>query len=320
MTAELSPSTKHNKALCEQVIATNAVTCRYPKVCEQVETLPLEREKLFPFGYNASMIEHNGWTLLAYRYHPGKDASTKIALAQIGPAGEVITNRELSLDSKSAEDPKFFTHAGELYMSFVVSDWPAMVKSVVRYVRILNGDIKDIFTPEIPGNDGTTTQKNWTFLEHSDGRLFVIYLTHPNYELYRIEGSKVFASSSMPGPSWPYGPIRGGCIVPWDGKLLRFFHSPSDQEWFGPNRRRYFVGCCVMEPNPPFAVTAISRKPVLYGSEIDRVKVSQRPFHHKCNVVFPGSAIVRDGAILLPVGVNDSSIEICKLTEKELNL
>jgi predicted GH43/DUF377 family glycosyl hydrolase len=312
-------STDHNKALCEQVIAANAVTSRYPKVCDQVETLPLEREKLFPFGYNASMIEHGGWTLLAYRYHPGADASTKIALAQIGPAGEVITNRALSLDSKSAEDPKFFTHSGELYMSFVVSDWPAMVKSVVRYVYIFNGEIKDIVTPKIGKNDGTSTEKNWVFWDRRTV-IMCLYASDPCLKTFQLEKAEVVDCYASDPPKWPYGPIRGGCIVPWDGKLLRFFHSPSDQEWFGPNKRRYFVGCCLMETEPPFAAIAISKRPILYGSEIDRVKVSQRPFHHKCNVVFPGSAIVRDGVILLPVGVNDSSIEICKLTERELNL
>jgi predicted GH43/DUF377 family glycosyl hydrolase len=314
-------STEHNKALCEQVITANAVTCRYPKVSEQVETLPLDRSKLFAFGYNPSIVESEGFMVLAYRYHPEQgNVRTQIALAQIDNDGTVVTNRAIPLDAKSTEDPRLFVNGRWPWLSFVVSDWPNMLKSVVRYTEIVNGKPLDIYTPTFGKNDLSGTEKNWVFWSASL-QLFCLYQTQPIQTVYRVDGVKAIETFESESPKWPYGQIRGGCIVPWDGKLLRFFHSPLDNEWFTPQQpRRYFTGCAIMEPNPPFKTIRVSRKPILYGSEVCRLKVKERPFHWKSAVAFPGGAVVRGDHIVLAVGTNDSCIELCKLTEKNLNL
>ncbi len=311
-----SPSKQHNETLCSVVLKELNVTSRYPKVCEQVETLPLDRSKLFAFGYNPSIVDFEGWMVLAYRYHAGTPA-TQIALAQIDNAGAVVTNKTLSLDASSTEDPRLFLHDGWPHLCFVVSDWPKMVKSLVRYVKILNGKPQGIFTPMIGQNDGQHTEKNWVFWSHEDS-IMCLYRSSPTQQVYNNDFVNGLMESE--GPKWPYGQIRGGCIVPWDGKLLRFFHSPLDNEWTSKQIRRYFVGCALMEPDPPFKTIRVSCKPILYGSEICRLKVKERPFHWKSNVVFPGGAVVRGDHIVLAVGTNDSCIELCKLDEKALNL
>ena len=72
----------------------------------------------------------------------------------------------------------------------------------------------------------------------------------------------------------------------------------------------------------PDDVVRVSRKPILYGSEIDDLKVEQRKacVHWKANVVFPGGAVARDGYWLLSVGVNDSACVIAKVKPETLNL
>ena len=93
-----------------------------------------------------------------------------------------------------------------------------------------------------------------------------------------------------------------------------------DNEWAGW-RRRYFVGALLMDPDPPFAVVAITPKPLLYGSEIDGLSGTERGqcVSYKPRVVFPGGAVEHDGRFLLSVGLNDSACAILKITPEQLN-
>jgi hypothetical protein len=72
----------------------------------------------------------------------------------------------------------------------------------------------------------------------------------------------------------------------------------------------------------PFAVVRVSRRPILFGSEIDSLTLEQRQAckHFKANVVFPGGVVVRDGYWLLALGVNDSACAVAKVTPAALNL
>jgi predicted GH43/DUF377 family glycosyl hydrolase len=105
-------------------------------------------------------------------------------------------------------------------------------------------------------------------------------------------------------------------ILPWGDKLLRFFHSSID----AGAQRRYFIGACLMNATPPYEVSAIGSRPILYGSEIDDLRVKDRPFHWKANVVIPGGAIEDKDGWLLAVGVNDSACAVVRVTEKDLRL
>lgn len=311
-------ATTHNAPLVKKLLADHGIVSRYPKVADQIETAPLDTTKLAPFGYNPSIIEHEGFLLLAYRRHYDETAATEIRLAQVEPSGAVVSDRALSLDTKAAEDPHFFRLDGKIHFSLVASAVPHGFNSVVRYTELLNGKPQSIVTPKIGKNDFSRMEKNWVFFDALG--LHCIYECAPEHVVYRVDGEKVIGEYRTPGPHWPWGKIRGGTApIEYDGAWLRFFHSPLDND-FASYTRRYFVGAYLMEPKPPFKVLRVSCKPILYGSEVDTVKVSQRPFHHKRNVVFPGGAVARGDHFLLSVGVNDSSILLCKIREKDLNL
>jgi predicted GH43/DUF377 family glycosyl hydrolase len=125
------------------------------------------------------------------------------------------------------------------------------------------------------------------------------------------------------GPRWEYGHIRGGTTpLPYKGMLLRFFHSALDFE-LAPWRRRYFVGAMLMSTEFPFKPVAISKKPILYGSELDTLTETERSgcIHFKSMVIFPLGAIdYGGGRFCLSCGINDSHCGLFTVTEKELGL
>lgn len=319
-----SPSLAHNRKLLTAYMATSKVYSRYPKVSEQLPCLPLDTAKLPPFSYNPSIIKTYDQTWLTYRYHFAGDARTKLSLsilcAEDGFTGTVIgTPRDLPLTGNSLEDARLFSLHGENWMSWVESNFigQANPKCVVKYAQLEPGlKINRIFQIKAGSNDGLAIEKNWVFFA-SDDNLFCLWKS--DQIIWHIHGDTVVGEESAPGPRWPYGEPRGDCIIPYDGKLIRFFHSSLRNE-IGPVPHRYYVGACLMEARPPFKVLAVSKKPILYGSEVDNLKRSERPFHWKANVIFPGGAVQDGDGWILAVGVNDAACALVKVKPENLNL
>lgn len=313
-----APRLQHNQKLTTTFLIKSRVYSRYPKVSEQVQCLPLDRKALRPYGYNPSIVDYNGMTLLAYRFHEGT-LSTKLGLAQITEEGKVISHRVMNIAGTSVEDPRFFHCGDQLCVSWVDSNWPSKdPKSVVRYGTLRDGTAMDFQRPEIPHNNGATTAKNYVLFEHDEA----LYCIHEP-EAYTVEIGKSSVLPRAVNKTWSYGEIRGGTIpVEYEGKLLRFFHSSLDNERVGPHPRRYFVGAYLMEKDPPFDIVKVSTKPIIYGSEVDDIPSKDRTgiIQYKTNVVFPAGVLVRDGHWVVSVGVNDSACTLCKITPKELNL
>lgn len=314
---EEPPRLRHNRELSAAYMKANKVYSRYPKVTEQVETVPLDMTKLFPFGYNPSIIEFGGKMLMAYRYHQGT-AATKIAL------WDGTTNEPIKVpDAPSAEDPKLFVWCDELFMSVVVSRWPDMARSVVRYGRLYHGELLDVVQPAHGKNDWSEMEKNWVCFENPGGydnhggQLHILYRSGVTQHVYipsMIE--------TLKAAYWPYGLIKGGSQpMLYEGKWLRFFHSTLNNELNPQQRRRYYVGALMLEPTPPFDCIRTSRKPIIYGSEVDNLTKDQRKAcsHWKPQVVFPGTAIQRDGCWWLSLGVNDSACVIAVIKPEQLN-
>lgn len=311
------PHLAHNRALLKQVMLKTKTHSRYPKVSDQVECLPLETEKLHAFGYNPAI---NAKGLLAYRFHTSP-LSTRLAVAQLGDNGNVLSNRALSIDGKTVDDPKLFTHLGDDYLSWVAADWVdgqynETIRCVVKYAKFNETKVGEVIQPKLPGNDGTTLQKNYVFWSY-EGRLMCLYQCHPFHRIHDLSEEGVVHDSDA--PTWPYGEIRGGTPpLPYDGKLLRFFHSRLNNETFGP-KFRYYLGAYLMEPEPPFKVVRVSRRPIIYGSEISGIPHSKRPGHYKANVVFVSGAIQDTDGWKLSVGENDSACLLCKVRPEQLN-
>lgn len=318
-----APRITHNSDLCTQFIAAHKVSARYPRVTEQVETMLLEKSKLVRFGYNPSIItDGTHGLLMAYRYHDGDTLATKLALAELGVGGSVISNRTLEIPSNgeglSFEDPKLFRWKGEIWIEWVQSTWPNFpLSSVVKYGRLDGNKIVNIQQVEPPAPKAV--EKNHVPMPNGDTLSF-IYECDPEQVIFQGE-QKPYRSLVSPGPTWAYGAIRGGTVpIAYEGKLLRFFHSGLDNE-FGPQRRRYFMGALLMEQHTPFACIAVSKRPVVYGSELDNLTGEERRkcVQYKRQVVFPGGAIERNGEFWVSVGVNDSACAILRIKPEQLN-
>jgi hypothetical protein len=78
----------------------------------------------------------------------------------------------------------------------------------------------------------------------------------------------------------------------------------------------------LIEPEPPFAPVAISKEPVLRGSEDDHLSMQERAsiLHFKSKVAFPGGAVANEGGWLLAIGANDCACVLVKVSEKDLKL
>ena len=310
MTTELElPRVKHNLELWEKA----SLPPRYPAVTEQLECVTIQG--LPPFSYNPSIIEGEGKLWLAYRHHPNGELDSKIHLCRLTEDGQTSDNNRVHIAAASAEDPRLFMYDYKLHLSWVESMWPSEMKAVVKYGKLEANSVQKPVRPALPKNDLTTIQKNYVFFEH-EGKLLCIYGSVPDQVIYEVYVDQPVKEHKSASPRWPYGEIRGGTVpIPYEGKLLRFFHSGADTER-GRQRRRYCIGASLMNPDPPYETIAVSKRPVLWGSE-----VPVTPWKcFKPMVVFCSGAVKRDWGWLLSVGVNDSAALLAKVKPEDLHL
>lgn len=311
----------HNDVLAKAWLDKNSIVSAVPPVQEQLPCAPLNRLALHPFGYNPSLIRFNGKLLMAYRWHDEGNASTTLAMAELDEQFNVTANRPIAMPQDkyaSHEDPRLFVFQGALHMSYVCSTWPeSPPKAVVRYGRLEDGspwNIRDAIQPDHGQNHGIGLEKNWVFFAHGSD---LCYFYHSD------ECIGPFPQSVGGQPlRWPWGLVRGGTTpLPYGDKLISFFHSRLDNEP-APFFWRYAVGARILNAQPPFATVAVSREPILRGSEADALSATEKSacHHHKPNVVFPAGAIDHDGGWLVSVGINDSLCALVKVSEKDLRL
>lgn len=321
-----SAASKKNRELCQAYISKTTIRSRYPKVSEQVECIPLKRDKLFPFGYNPTVIEDGTVLKMVYRFHKGP-VPTSLALAVINEQGEVLDNKELmSVEGRSQDDARFFRRSDGVFISWVDSAWPKVpTTAVVKYARFEKDSLGEPVQPQVPKNDGTTIQKNYVMWGGDTNKgyaQFCLYSCTPRHVVYAMADGKVVDTFDTEPVKWNYGFARGGTPpLEYDGHLLRFFHSRINSEP-GLIPWRYFVGAYLMENKPPFKVVHVSQKPIIYGSEVDDLNKDDRKSakYRKQNVVFPAGVILRNGHWILSLGVNDCQCAVVKIKPEDLNL
>lgn len=266
----------------------------------------------FPNGYNPTVVE--GMDMMIYRYHPDKSWRTRLAIG-----GQTIMFPP-RFDDFSHEDAKLFYFREKLHVAVVMAmaefdTW----KCVVVYGPLVNTPegglaVPSVFIPKYGNNNFGSLEKNWVFFEHEDRLYFVYETSGSNQVVVEVENERCPAVLHSRSWSWKYGPIRGGCIIPWKGQLLRFFHSHTSSghrdSWI------YVIGALVMENKPPFAIRAISQLPIISGTE----RFIPSCLHWKANVAFPGGVQKEDEGWKLFYGLNDCRCMSAHLNERDLNL
>lgn len=275
------------------------------------------------WGYNLSMLWHGEVLITTHRYHPvDREWRTRLAINDGAVTSDIIFPDPFK--DHSAEDARLFHHNGKLMISYVLATTTdgREFRCVVGYGMLVQREgrwhVDKHFQPPYEGNDFSQVVKNWCPFEH-DGKLFFIWgIKDGEQVVIEVEGDKVVKEHKTPAPTWEHGEIRGGAVVRHKGNLLRFFHSRAGGTLAGAHGSfQYYVGAAVIESKPPFKTIKVSHAPILVGDE----RYVPGCFHWKPNVAIPYGAINEPHRPLqVSLGRNDSSCEIVKLHESELNL
>lgn len=320
-----APRLTFNESVAKRYLSDRKIVSAVPPVSRQVELVPINPAALPAFGYNPSLITHNGKWIMSCRWHPTGVGMNKLVLMELDSNFNVTASHRMNIAGNSIEDCRLFRWRDELWMSFVDSTYPKVLGANVKYAK-LDTEKWEIGHPwQVQwgqNQNPNAVEKNWVFFGVGQ-KLFCIYQSRPKQIVIEVEQDKVVSTHETEGPFWPWGEIRGGTApLLINGKLLRFFHSSLDNEVL-PYYRRYYIGAHIMEAQPPFKTVKVSHAPILRGCEVNELQIHQRAscVHYKPQVVFPcGAVALNDGTILLSFGENDSACRVARLKDKDLRL
>lgn len=264
---------------------------------------------------------------MSYRHHPNPHWSTKLRIAELDKEFKVVDGQDyhVALPQEymlmSQEDMRLFIYKDKLHGSFTLTQHQGKKSPtcVTGYGELKwSGNqwiVEKVFIPKYGRNDFSYYEKNWVPVPHGS-RLYFIYQQHPQQVVIEVDGENVISELNAPVMPWAWGEIRGGTTpVDFKGVRLRFFHScfhhtEERTSW------RYHVGCCAVNPEPPFDMLAISSHPILSGHEWKNPSAN----HQKSGVAIAYGAVAEGESILLSVGINDACAAISRLTERQLRL
>jgi len=278
----------------------------------RVELLKTSNE----FAYNPSIIRHGDKLWTSWRYHPDKTWRTELALTDYEQTWKIEVPK---FNDHSLEDMRLFEHAGDLYGSLTIArDGEGMSRGVCGYGRLhIEGDkctLVNLTIPKYGKNDFQGIEKNLVFWSMSN-RIFCTYQTSPEHIVLELNNGAVVKEHRSPTPACEYGSVRGGTqVFPYQDRLLRFAHAlqrneRSDQWW------TYHLVALLIDPQPPFSIVAISKRPILSGTE--------QYFHcrrYKPRVIIPYGAMADGDSWTVSVGINDAACGTVKLNPQDLNL
>ena len=266
------------------------------------------------FGYNPTILQD--FEGMIYRYHPNKDWKTALVY-EVGDKSFTI-DFPVQYNGMSMEDARLFWYQGKPHISFVAARHEfRQTNAVVGYGElIISSDgarVDKVYIPEFGMNNWGAIEKNWVFFEH-DGQLMCVYSCDIEQVVIEVRKDRIWNVMRSEPHQWPWGKIRGGCLIPWKGRLLRFFHSHTTEghrdKWI------YNIGAVLMEDKPPFKMLQISKQPIIAGDE----QMNLYCRHWKQNVCFPSGVRLIDDRIYLAYGHNDSACLLASLRESDLNL
>ncbi len=269
-------------------------------------------------AYNPSIIRFNGDVVRAYRFNP----DPKLWPTNIAINGNPVILPD-ALKNCSVEDPRLFTFQNKLWVSYVYVPFPIPpippTPCAIGYGQLSENNgawtLTNHIRPKIGKNDLTAQEKNFVFFEY-DGKLHCIYQCSPKQIVYELHGDSAVKDYHTPTPSCSFGNPKGGTQpIDFNGQWLRFFHTQTNQSP-GEIKWHYHTGALLMESKPPFAITTISKHPILSGDERYH---EGWPFH-KTRCVIPYGAITDEAGYRVAVGINDGACADAIITQDHLNL
>jgi predicted GH43/DUF377 family glycosyl hydrolase len=261
--------------------------------------------------FNASIIESGSGYILAFRNNwKGSRIYGAWLDADFKPTGK-WAKIPFPLNHKvwkGEEDPRFFRHAGELWIAFVGFTGNA---TSVLYAK-LNEEtlaVEDFVFPQLFERE--KYEKSWSSFSHGD-EIHAIYSINPHVVMtFQVQekGVDPLAVKTYQTPftgKWSGGHMRGGASpVLHKGEWWHFFHGSQMVD----ERRVYNCGVVCFEDKPPFRITRYTPEP------IDEARYETVPRIDGKDVLFPCGAVYRGGWWYVSYGINDLQIGIRRYSE-----
>ncbi len=289
----------------------------------------------FPDAFNPSIIRWQGHLLMSFRcYHPTNGSTNPFALVWLDDDFNPVSDPQVFelpfhnpvLPSKQ-QDPRLIS-VGERLFAVYNNILESVTHREIRRMYVVelfyNGEKFSAGEPECLEEYEEKTdmryEKNWVPFDYQ-GELLLSYSLAPHRVLRPIFGTKSCETVSACSRSfpWNWGTPRGGTQALRDGDhYLAFFHSWTDAATVQSNGKKishYVMGAYTFEPYPPFAIIAITPKPLTAPS-------FYRPPYYKTwkplRCVFPGGLVIDGDTIWLSYGRQDHEIWIAKIDKKRL--
>lgn len=254
--------------------------------------------------FNCSLIEHRGELLMAYR---AGWFNSRIWIVQFDhryqPVANIPVNINHPLAFNSSEDPRLFSHDGNLWLAFCGAvPTNEGVQANQLLARLDDGlQVAEYIAP-LYSRRTYPMEKNWTYFAQ-EGKLHCIYSINP-HRILRLDGDRANDVSETAAIfPWAGGLLRGGaCPVRRGDEYYVFFHGAKDAVAGGD--RLYTMGAYTFDVNPPFAVKRITPFPILVPTE------KEKPAGLRAKVVFPCGALVRNDEWIVSYGLHDTFCEL----------
>lgn len=287
-------------------------------------------------AFNPSIVRWNGRLLMSYRIrHQTTKTTDQIGLVwltenfDLDSPPMILERHEENITNPSfAQDPRLIVIDNQLYAVYS-NTYPLCGKNVRRVVvgRIeYDGTHFAINNPDsilnFPGEDSCRKEKNWAPFAY-ENQLFLAYSIQPHLIFSHLYGSDICETVACTKSKfkWEWGKLCGGTpaeVV--NNNYLAFFHSVKSLvsvQSEGKMMTHYFIGAYLFDIAPPFAINAISPKPIV-AHNFYRGKMYDTSTWKPLRVVYPGGFVYDEQFIWLIYGRQDHEIWVVKLDKEKL--
>lgn len=309
---------------------------------EMSQDFVLETRKIeipgHPFAFNPAIIRWRGQLLMSFRIipDPKHNFDTQLGLVFLSEEFEPISEPQLlnlrdenAISPCRAEDARLITIKDRLFMIYDDNTELKISKGGFRlYVAELYYDGEHFITSEpeclkhFEGQSREIREKAWVPFEYN-GSLLLAYSLVPHKIFYpRLDTTGICDTVAVSESSirWDLGILRGGTPGQLEnGQYLAFFHSSKEMATAhskGKNSLHYFMGAYTFSNEPPFAITSISKEPIIGKNFYNGI--DYKPYWKPIRCVFPCGYISDKEFIWVAYGRDDHECWIVKLDKKRL--
>jgi len=313
-----------------------------PDLEAMAQEFVLETKKIeipgYPFAFNPAIIRWRGQLLLSFRVIPDRRQSfnTELGLVLLNEQFEPISTPQLLYFREEsspapcrAEDIRFLAIGERLFLIYDDNEEKKLSKGGFRmYIaelyaqgdHFILGDIECL--RHFEGESREVREKSWVPFEYQ-GRLLLAYSLIP-HKIFspRLDGSGICdtIAATESQIAWDFGTLRGGTQgLLENGQYLAFFHSSTEMATVhseGQKMTHYFIGAYTFSPEPPFAITAASREPII-GPHFYR-GIVYKPYWKPIRCVFPCGYIAEGPFIWIAYGRDDHECWVAKINTEQL--